>query len=1110
MFKIYSSSAGSGKTYTLTKEYIKLALNETNDSYYRHILAVTFTNAAAQEMKERILLMLRLFADNPKHPMLLDIAKELYPESAGNTVLLQEKTDEIGRRAARIFTRILHGYADFSVMTIDSFTSRLVGSFTDELGLPFGFETRLDSDFLTEAIDRVLARIGLTGEETLSEVVEKYYLEHARAEGAWGALPRHMLNAAGDLLNEQSYLSMSRVSDLTLTDWQQIRQQLLTFLKEKESLITGLANDAFQSIESAGLSPSDFFQSARGIYGYFSARAQAGNTKVWEAPNSYVTKTIEEEKWSAGKVSTHAALAIENICGALTGAYRQIETIRDEYGGLAALFKAIAGQLFSLSLLNEIKREFDRLLRQNNQVHISEFNRKIIEIVANDPVPFIFERLGEKYHHILIDEFQDTSRLQFANLLPLIENALSYGHFNLIVGDVKQAIYRFRGGDMELLLKLSGGQAAQITQLFDGSGAFMADRLHLVGSQTDLARLSVNRRSFQEITAFNNDFFDFLARTNDRALGKAVYDEHFRQASGPATPSGGHIQIDFFEGGKTDDNEEIPTGDEPDENTAPDPQVGAVIAQIQSLVSEGYDFRDIAVLCRYKKNAAKLAVWLQSSGVPLVSDDSLLLANSKYVALVVSFLKILHNPASVSLKLETALSLLQIRSPNPPGGAEMDKIAIMSRSGDPEVFFNWLSGFGIRFDTIEPGQLGLYELCEQIIARLQLNPDPVEYQYVFRFLDEVLRFEANRVSHLGDFLNWWEMSGKALSVTASDETNAVRITTVHKSKGLEYPVVIFPYADWKATPKPGTRLWVNLDHVEASELTASNDSPAIRGSKLATVAIPLSKNLEETPVAAQYLDEVDRVLLENINLTYVAFTRPVQRLYLLAALPTLPKSPTASPPASLHFWLQSYLEEKGVWSPGQLRYILADGTRPQSVDKHIEPGAAVVLTAPFGKGETANVQIKRNPLFEPGETDTTLELNRKLRHMMSLLPSADLLRPFLKKQVLAGLLRPEEVDVLEEKISEVLRLPGLDTVFAASNTRLSGEIIQQGGDLLEADKIVRTPEGRYLVALFAENNRTATDKIRRLMTACSAGGLEKVTGLLVDIFAEPVQATWFN
>jgi hypothetical protein len=229
MFKIVSSSAGSGKTYTLTKEYLKLVLQNDNVHYYKHILAITFTKAATREMKERILGRLELFGKGEKDPMLNDIVRELYPESVndaeGAYVLREQK---VRQRADRVFKQILHDYSDFAVMTIDSFVQRVVSAFTDELGMPFSFEVEMEAgELLLMAVERLLERTGDESFAELTDILESFYLEAGQEGKNYHSLPEALAGFANDLLNEQRYASIMQNSHLSAKDFKKIRRQLV-------------------------------------------------------------------------------------------------------------------------------------------------------------------------------------------------------------------------------------------------------------------------------------------------------------------------------------------------------------------------------------------------------------------------------------------------------------------------------------------------------------------------------------------------------------------------------------------------------------------------------------------------------------------------------------------------------------------------------------------------------------------------------------------------------------------------------------------------------------------------------------------------------------------
>ncbi len=1085
MFKIYSSSAGSGKTYTLTKEYLKLALHPSNDRYYRHILAVTFTNAAASEMKTRIMDTLNRFAGpDETPPMLADIVGELYPETSGNPVLYAQQSAAVRTRSRAVFQKILHGYSDFSVMTIDSFMARLAASFTDELGLPFGFETRLDTDLLTGAIDRVLARVSRKGEERLTQILENYYREHAEDGKGWSSLPERIRETARDLVNEQSYQALATVSHLTLQDWFTIRKQLQAYVRERNAEMRSMAAGGLKTIQSEGLTAGDFYQSTKGIYAYFENRATRDD-KLWETPNAFVRTTVHDNKWAGGKISRTDRDRLNAISDELTARYGQMEAFREQAGPRVILYKLLIGQLYNLSLLHEIKGELDTLLRQNNQVHISEFNRKVIEIVARDPIPFIFERLGEKYNHILIDEFQDTSKLQFANLLPLIDNALASNHFNLVVGDIKQAIYRFRGGDMDLLLKLSQGQARQLSGLLGSDNPFLEDRLLQLDRRYDLARLKINRRSHQEITRFNNLFFSYLSAIEElrNELSTAVYDDSFQQEIGTQAAPGGHIQINFFD------------KDEPD-GEQPDAQGRYVLGLIRQLRAEGYSWRDLAILCREKKQARRLAEWLQEAGCPLISDDSLLLSNAGSIHLLIGFIQVLYTPSKSYLRLETVLLFHQLTGRPLPAGDAFEPFLQMCRKPDITSFTVYFQQFDISLDGIKLQQSGLYELCEQLIACLGLFDLRRENNYLFRFLDEVLNFTTTRTSHLGDFLNWWEVSGQNSAIAIPPDTDAIRITTIHKSKGLEYPVVLVPYAQWSAAPKPQSRLWADLSALDYPELVAHTAEK-----RLVSAAVAIKKELADTPLRAQYQEEADRVLLENMNLLYVAFTRPVQRLYVLALLPA-PPGPGKSPAPTVNTWLRSFLVSLGRWQDEQSTYIIAQEDRPCFQASPQENHSAWLIGKPIVNRQAAAYNLKRNAgrLFDTETFEKKQDFYQKLKYTLVRLKEKQALDATLVQLVHSGILSEEDLPLLRDAVQQLLQHERISTVFSPEAvTLLPNELILPGGALLQADRVVCSPDGQCsLINFISEPQDTlAPPAMRNLLNAYQTAGFINPEGILV-------------
>lgn len=1099
MFKVYSSSAGSGKTYTLTKEYIKLALHSSSDTYFKQILAVTFTNAAANEMKDRILLMLRTFgsytSDQSLPPMLGDVVRELYPETKDDEQLFEDACILISGRAQLVFRQILHRYSDFAVITIDKFTQRLVRSFTDELGIPFAFETVLEGDLLKDAVDHLMERIGQDGEEILTDVVEKYYRENAEGGKSWGSLPDQIFKAASALLSEEAYLEMSKVSDLTLVDWIAIRSQLKKYVSEKEALIKGYGEKGYQLIQEGFLIDKDFYQSGSGIYGYFRDRAEG--KKLFIEPNSYVNKTFLEDKWYGGKTTTEAKIKIDEIKSPLEDAFQQIESIRERESPKIVLYKQLERHIYNLSLLGEIRKEFDILLKQTNQVHISDFNKKIIEIVSREPVPFIFERLGEKFNHILIDEFQDTSKLQFANLLPLIENSLASGYFNLVVGDAKQSIYRFRGGDMDLLLHLGHDQVMELGHVL-GENHFNHERLWSINTNLAIDHLRTNRRSYREVTDFNNKFFAFVTESlrAEYPLLTEVFDENVQQEIPETVATGGHVQLEFIDTKLVESEEEAP------ETDAQDAMVSRVLALIVELRSDGFDWRDIAILCRKKKEASILANALQEEGFPLISDDALLLSHSRSLHFVVSFMKVLQNPDDKLARYEATYLFHHVIRREKPLPADYKIIREICGEPGLDTFLGYFLRWGISLTAFRMRQLSVFELSETIMQSFGLFASSSEKEYLFRFLDVVHEFGTRKTNHLGGFLEYWETAKSKKSITIPEDADAIRITTVHKSKGLEYPVVLIPYANWDFAPNPTRdKIWVDLDSIPYDELSLTKANHSV---KLSSSMVSVVKDLDDTLVAEQYQDEKARFLVETMNLLYVAFTRPIQRLYILAK-----KGQKGSQSGT---WLSSYLmqrDQEPVWDEGVSQYVISEG-HGQVKHAHIKTdSSSYVLQNILSNDRTGSLRLRRlaDRIFDTETFQPKYDRLQKVRYLMSRLKSVADLTTTINKMVSEGIFTRSEAGDITNQIQFLMQNPTLQALYLPnSSTQFNKYLLVPNGKLMQVDRMLTLNDGTTVFMSFVGGNGSDENKrhLKKLVKAFLDQG-RFAKGVLITLENEMIE-----
>ncbi|WP_299699704.1 exodeoxyribonuclease V subunit beta [uncultured Pontibacter sp.] len=1058
-FKILSSSAGSGKTYTLTKEYLKLALRTSDPDYYRSILAITFTNDAAAEMKERILGALRNFNDTSlsgrsleKSEQLLDYITEELSEQYKEETFDREI---IRARAGILFTQILYNYSDFSVSTIDSFVNKIVQAFTKELNIPYNFEVDLDSQTLvTTAAQLLLDKVTNSKNDLLSETLEHYALEKAREGRSWNTLPDDLADFARNLLNEQVYEAVTDLKELTLEDFKSIRKQLKELQEGITEALQLEAKAALAAIENAGLSPADFFQSTRGLCGYFNKFSREADLNYG---NNYARQTVEEGKWYAGKASTHTKSQIDSISQSLTEHYYAIEETKEKYAQLFTLIQAVVPHLYKVSVLNELEKCLQEIKLDRNTVHISEFNKRIIDIVLHEPVPFIYERLGEKYNHILIDEFQDTSVLQWNNLLPLVDNAIASGHFSMVVGDAKQAIYRWRGGEMEQILHL---YKEETHKLYENRrhGNMIRERYESLQSNLFPDVLQENYRSRTEIIDFNNELFTFFSNSHaDYGTFTSIYDKDFVQKSPLGSKQGGHVQILFTHPDDTnlkyDLKSCVRTEELYDEYTHEEEisydesTLNMVLQLVQQGLVDGYTLRDMAILCRTNAKSKLIANFLKEKQYEIISQDSLSLQFAEVINLIIAMFRVFNRPNDTLAKSEALYLIHTVTSGIVPKTEQAQQIAAVANHADPQLFFEHLRSLNFDVKERETGNLSIYELTEQLIRIFNLLGQNNECEYLFRFLDLVLEYSLKNSNNLNNFLAYWDVQKEKLSINTPKDRNAITITSIHKAKGLAYPIVIIPFADWSTEPQTRALMWSRLP----------DDMGVMQ--KLKSVAVNISSKLENTVLAKQYSTEIEKTFIENLNMLYVALTRPIDRLYLIANGKDLTDDKKASraldgSAKNVSHLLYRYLVHKELWQPEQLCYQVYAGADTKQGESDRELGTVYTLDFLQTTDWAQRLQLKQhaNNVFD-FETQTVQRTqNKKLHYALSRIITADQLDTVLRQMVYQGIISEREKPNLKKSLEEVLNHPKLKHYFS------NKVIVEHEKELLDARAYLYKPD----------------------------------------------------
>ncbi len=824
-FIIYKSSAGSGKTYTLTLEYLKLAL--ASPGAFRQILAVTFTNKATAEMKERILKeLVRLQTTvNPTEKMDSELMLSLAVDEAG-----------LKSKATETLTAILHDYGHFAVNTIDSFFQKVVRAFAREMDLNAKFEVELDQQAV---LDRVVDRVVMLVMEDnfLHKWLVDYASEQIQNGKSWD-IRRNIRDLGKQIFQEDFKRYSSEIREF-LKEKENI-SRLQAFAKERRAelikITRELKEQANQIRINNGLEWTDFSGGSRSFALKFE---QLGDRKQ---PVPEVTKTMldaidNSDKWFTKK--SPSTSRIEAAYGeGLNQILGQFEPLLYQWKTLEAISKNI----YVFGIFRNLLDELSVIKEEENILLISDANEFLKEITKENDAPFIYEKVGNKYRNFLIDEFQDTSGFQWASFKPLLENSLSQGNTNLLVGDVKQSIYRWRGGEMKLLLE----QVEEETAIFG----------------INLQNLDTNFRSLPNVIEFNNALFKKLPTSFESSLiqgygvedpsilSRAYHDVRQKISSGKAKSTfQGKVKIEFIRNSK-----------EEDEGNFTEQVLAKLPDMVRELQDHGYSLRDIAFLVRNKKEGEAIADRLMQQTAEnkdpnyrfdVLSDESMYLNKSASVKALVAGLKYLQFPDD-PVQFKTMWYYRSVLRDEPVNHTlfALDKI--------PDHLTEKVNSFR-KSETLLL-QLPLMEALEELIGALDLMENGMEKAYISGFKEAVYDFTANNRSDLAGFLEWWEENQSKRTVKIPDGHDAMRILTIHKSKGLQFKVVLMPFLKWTIfdTTK-GNVIWSPFEDSEKN--------------LAAIIPLTLGGNLAQSAFHQIYSDEAILAYLDSLNMIYVALTR---------------------------------------------------------------------------------------------------------------------------------------------------------------------------------------------------------------------------------------------
>ena len=1068
--QIYKASAGSGKTFRLTIEYLKIAL--FGDFNYKNILAVTFTNKATTEMKHRVVDELSRLADGQSTP---------YMEVLSSELSLSEL--EISAKAATTLKNILHDYSRFSISTIDSFFQRVIKAFNRELGINTSYQVDLEENLiLEEAVDQLLLSVG--EDKDLLEWLKQFAQDKIREGGGWN-LKKDILSLADEIYKEtfkkQNEPLYQKLNNKTfIKSYQKELQQIISIFENK---LKQLGKQGLNVMQNAGLTVSEFKYGKSGPANAFNQLLKAElkiGKRIEEAISDesffYKKNDIEAVKTTASKLQLLLFEAVEFYSKKL-----------DEYNTA----RLISKQLYTLAILVDLQSIMRKLVREKGVILISESGNLLKEIISDAEAPFIYEKTGTYYSHFMIDEFQDTSGLQWGNFKPLVKNSLSEEKLGMLVGDVKQAIYRWRNGDWRLL------------------GGTINDDFVLEGLDENV--LNKNWRSDENVIRFNNSVFSsasslldqhFKNEVGDRFMETdsfpsiaAIYQDCVQEVGKSNADPKGFVQMRFLEK-QTDVEHQGFVLDE-------------LIETIKSLQDNGANASEIAILVRKKEEAKIIATRLldekfaasEKYNFDVLSSESLYVKNSSVVQFVLGLLELQLLPGdeliqaflSYSYHNDLVVRLRKVQQePVFTSVDEQEQLAFHFKKGyQPDIseqfenpdhpdneFLQYISSNEfIQTISTKNIQEAIFTIC----STFNLFKIKEEQAYLQAFIDQVGSFTKSRINDIASFLNWWEEQGAKKTVAVSENIDAIRIQTIHKAKGLEYNYVLIPFGDWS----------LNVSAQHAPILWCK---PTVEPfDQLELVPVKYEKSMADSYFKNEYFEEKLSGYIDNLNLLYVAFTRAKNALFTWSVY----ENGKMNSVGSLLFETASQSSEFDL-NDGLLTF----GNFSTSQEKaEIDTNAITMQEISFSNFRDFLHLRKRNEHFFNTDSDkkSPVNLGKLIHEVLAKIRVASDVDNVINDLVFSGVVSVEQSHSIRSQIDKMVSDPEVSSWFDGSYRILNERNILTGENgLKRPDRIMISD--REVVVVDYKSGDLELDKytyqVRSYIRFLKACGYENVSGFI--------------
>lgn len=1037
---IIKASAGSGKTYRIAFEYIRILLQ--NPGSFKNILAVTFTNKATAEMKSRIVQNLKLITQNNKHVEIL--TKDLSKATGLSTTEIQKSTSVI-------LQNILHEYQNFTITTIDHFFQKIIRALTRELNIGGGYTIQLDhSAIIDEAIQNLLNDVKPDSE--LMNVLIDFIDSQMDNEKSWN-IQYQLTGFTNQLFREQVRHYFIKNNN-TLTSGNSHKETLVDINKHINSFKNELlkVNTQFDELkDKAKIEEDDFAGKSRNPL--LSALKHITNKKYEKIPE-ILPKIKDIEDW--GHPKSHNRAIVDSLQPQLNQIVEQLETIYKSQYLIYLEAGAVLPNFYQHALASHIMKKVTEVLLNQNLFMLSDAPIVLSLLTGNSDTPFIYEKTGHRYRHFMIDEFQDTSELQWQNFRPLINESLANNNKgNYIVGDVKQAIYRWRNGDWSLLHK----KVAQ----------------EIPNCETET--LNNNYRSKENVVDYNN--FLFKTATIDIAkelddLQKAELTQMYSDVEQTIPEQikekrhGGYVFAQAIDGDKVANFK-----------TA---ALDAMTIQIRRLQEEFHQ-TDICVLVRKNDEVSLVASHLIKNNFSIISSGSLALQNSNLIRLIINTFRYIVMQDAFYLAAIKHEFLKQTNT---------DLHTIFAESTTdflPEDFVQ---------QTHKIAKLAPLQAITRIVELLKLK-EKYTNQDVFlsKFYNEVKKVSTTQGSNLKTIIDWWETEGSEKNVEVSEtDPSSIQIITLHKSKGLQFKNVVIPFAQWSPPNVPGT-LWIEGEHFNIATL------------RNGYYPVNLKKEHQKcTNLASFYNDETFANIVDQFNMLYVATTRAEDNLFIFYwdkpdkndvsawikhAINTQIENPTIT---------NGHCPSNGIFEVGQLEHVENKASSEEQNKKNIP------ITIDFNS--ELQLKIKSNLYEFTHETDYTITQTSKgslLHRIFEQIRTVSDIEKAVMKHVARGVLTPDEGKTLILKITTLLDHPTVSQWFKPENTIMAeAEIIVPKAGNRRPDRIVITKDETIVIDYkFGKTNEAKhTKQVSEYMNLLSQIGYKNITGYVWYPFKQEI------